>query len=248
MISVKDRRVKMPNTSGQLLPYISDENLFKAVKEVVKTAKNAISKADKEFYRNVVDPFSALFYAMTQELGKDQWVKVEKSRQMQKTLENSLGRFHQRVLGDIPGWEDLGTGKILDVVNKQKKIIAEIKNKYNTVKGSDKKGIYDRIDVLLNGDYLGYKGYYVEIIPKKPERYNIPFTPSDNETGESRPPREDIRVIDGYSFYEMASGTGNALDQLFSVLPKVLAKILGNDYVEPWGAHFKSFFDKVYYK
>jgi len=41
--------------------------------------------------------------------------------------------------------------------------------------------------------------------------------------GKSRPTRNKIRVIDGISFYAMATGRKNALQELFEVLPRVIA-------------------------
>jgi len=56
------------------------------------------------------------------------------------------------------------------------KIIAEIKNKYNTTKGADKKTLYDNLELALLNKYKGYTGYYVEIIPKgKADIINLLF-------------------------------------------------------------------------
>ena len=78
--------------------------------------------------------------------------------------------------GSIPGWKNLGTGGGLDILNKRKKIIAEIKNKHNTTKGNHKIEIYDAIKAKLKlVEYSGYTGYLVEIIPKGKKKYDKPF-------------------------------------------------------------------------
>ena len=45
-------------------------------------------------------------------------------------------------LGSVPGWSKLEVGGIVDLVKDDKTIIAEIKNKYNTVSGGKLKDHY----------------------------------------------------------------------------------------------------------
>ncbi len=208
-----------------LLGFISDEVLTNAVRNLLDVAADARKKADKGFNRNVIDPFAVLFEMSGFQVDEQTWLVSEKNRQAQKTLQNHVGTFHQAILGNIPGWEDLGTGGVVDVVSPSRKVIAEIKNKHNTVKGSDKVKVYDLIEraVMTKGhQYKGFIGYYVEIIPKSTARYDKPFTPPDNQTGQPRPANELIRQIDGYSFYALATGVPDALSQLFTVLPDVI--------------------------
>jgi hypothetical protein len=214
----------------QLLPFISNKNLYINVKEVLNTAQKASNLAGKNLYSNVVDPFSAIFDALRQEITLIDWVEQETTRQIQKTMQNALGEFHQAMLGSMSGWEDLPVGHVIDVRNVKRKIIAEIKNKHNTTKGSDKKSIYDNLNSQLEADCKGFTGYYVEVIPKGRTPYNKPFTPSDNVTKERRPVNEKIRVIDGKSFYALVSGHQEALKMLYTVLPIVIADILGTKY------------------
>ena len=59
--------------------------------------------------------------------------------------------------------------------------------------------------------------------------YDKPFTPSDNRTHQRRDAREDIRVIDGKSFYELATGDSEAIKKLYNVLPAVINNLLSKD-------------------
>ncbi len=68
-------------------------------------------------------------------MGYEIWYKNETARQAQKTLQNHLGDFHQRILGSVKGWTDMHTGGVIDLISHDTKIIAEVKNKYNTVSG-----------------------------------------------------------------------------------------------------------------
>jgi hypothetical protein len=216
-------------SSNRFLSFIRDEDLTRHVKKVLDTAHEAFEHSEDKLYSNVIDPFSAVFDALGQGISLDEWMKQEKSRQMQKTLQNALGDFHQDIIGSIPGWENFPRGKVIDVINKEKRIIAEIKNKYNTTKGSDKKTIYDNLASKIKSDYKGFTGYYVEIIPKTLEPYDEEFTPPDNVRGRRRRANPKIRVIDGKSFYALASGKDAALRELYYTLPRVTAQILGNN-------------------
>ena len=66
---------------------------------------------------------------------------------------------------------------------------------------------------------------FSKIIPKNNSRYDKPFSPSDNRTGERRSVNESIRLIDGMSFYALASGYENALGMLYEKLPEVIASL-----------------------
>ncbi len=212
-----------------LLPFISNEDLRSAVVEVIDKTNSAIKSAEEKLYSNAIDPFSAVFDASCFSIDYEEWFKKEKSRQIQKTLQNAIGDFHENILGSIRGWIKLPVGNVIDTVSKEKRIITEIKNKHNTTKGSDKKQLYDNLkSQLALKNYHGYTGYYVEIIPKNKKVYDKPFTPSDNVAGGRRPEREDIRVIDGKSFYALASGNDNALYMLYKILPKVISEVLND--------------------
>lgn len=230
-ITLKTNSQQQIKLSGEpLLPFVSNKDLYHHVQKVLETAQEAVDLAEENLYSNVIDPFSALFDSFRQGIKLSDWMEQEKTRQIQKTMQNALGNFHQGLLGSVPGWESLPTGNVIDVRNMKKQVMAEIKNKYNTTKGSDKKGIYDNLLSQLEGDYQSFIGYYVEVIPKNKKPYNKTFTPSDNVTGTRRPANEKIRIIDGKSFYALVAGRDDALKMLYTVLPKVIGDILGKDH------------------
>lgn len=210
------------------MPYVSfikDDDFKKIISEILVIANQAKKKAETKFNRNVIDPFSVLIEIGGFDIDFDTWVTSEKTRQAQKSLSNHVGLLHQKLIGCIAGWSDLGVGKLIDVVNSDKKIIAEIKNKHNTIKGADKIGLYKELDnlVMMKGhQYKDFTAYYVEIVPKKADRYNICFTPSDKSKGTKCSPNEKVRQIDGASFYALATGVEDALEQIFKSLPQVI--------------------------
>jgi len=213
----------------KLLPFIENEELYGHVKKVLITVNSAVKYKEKTLYKNIVDPFSAIFDSLRQGITLEEWLEQEKTRQIQKTMQNALGEFHADIIGSIAGWDKLPAGNVVDVRNTEKRIIAEVKNKWNTTKGSDKKAIYDNLKSQLDkGAYSGFIGYYVEVIPSRKGGYDKPFTPPDNVTKTKRPVNENIRMIDGDSFYEIASGLPGAIKALYDVLPGIIIKILGN--------------------
>lgn len=207
------------------LAFVSDEVLYEAVGHLLAVARDAKAKASKNLGRNVIDPFSLLFQMAGFGMNSEQWKRAEIGRQAEKTLQNHVGAFHQTILGSVKGWVNHGVGSIIDIECSDRKIIAEIKNKHNTVSGGSLGGLYKTMQDQVMPKHSAYKGftaYYVVIIPKKPERYDSPFTPSDKSVGEKCPANNLIRTIDGASFYALATGRDNALAELFSVLPDVI--------------------------
>ena len=233
------------------LSYISDSNLENAVQTVVNCIRQAQARPATSLYKNVIDPFSAIFDGVVDGISFNNWLNREKVRQIQKTVQNAIGEFHQAVIGSIPGWQNLGTGQVIDICNNSRQIIAEIKNKHNTVKGSDKIVIYDDLFYALQTpNYKNFTAYYVEIVPKKDMKkiiYNRPFTPSDKKTKTSRPPIPNIIITNGQDFYDIATGVPGSLSMLFDVLPDVLSKVAGvNQLTKQEKASFRTLFDRAY--
>ncbi|NQV93406.1 Eco47II family restriction endonuclease [Candidatus Kaiserbacteria bacterium] len=206
------------------LKFIPDKNLIAIVGKVVEVIIAAENNADEKLYKNVIDPFSALFHGITKSMSYKEWLTEEKTRQIQKTMQNAIGNFHQEIIGSVRDWEDLGAGGGLDVINKKKRIIAEMKNKFNTTKGNHRVEIYDAIEAKIKSkEYTGYTGYYVEVISQGRNVYDNLFTPPDNKIKKNRPENKKIRVIDGVSFYALTTGRPHALQELFQAIPEVLS-------------------------
>jgi hypothetical protein len=236
------------------LTWISDADLKLEVEKILETAYTAIREANNKLNKNVIDPFAVIFeMAGFHILEVSIWEIGEKSRQAQKSLSNAFGTFHQSILGHANGWTDLGIGRSADLECDCKKILAEVKNKFNTVKGAAQVDVYDHLHNLvmpISSKYRGYTAYYVEIIPKprgnKPQSYNEPFTPSDKATKTKRSPNELIRRIDGKSFYALVTGVNNAIEQLYDILPTVIEEVSGNKIPPYEVVLMKNYFKKAF--
>jgi hypothetical protein len=215
-----------------LLNWLEDSLLIEEVEKLLLIAKKAQTESTAHFNKNVIDPFAALFEMAGFEIGFETWKKNEITRQAQKTLQNHIGSFHQNILGHAQGWENLNTKQVVDLKSDSRMIIAEVKNKYNTVSGGKLSDLYASLDDLVSpkaSKFKGYTAYYVAIIPGRPERYDRPFTPPNKGTGNKCPINEYIREIDGASFYALATGSDTALQDLFDVLPAVIRECAPSD-------------------
>ncbi len=214
------------------LNWIRDEDLIQAVKLVVEKGIDAKKNAPKNFNKNVVDPFGSLFEMASFGLNDfNDWKNQELNRQAQKTLQNHIGNLHQEILGSVQGWNNLkvGSNSGSDLVCPTRKIVAELKNKHNTLTGGKQVTLYREFDNLISpkaSSYYGYTAYFVTIIPSKPQRLDKEFTPSDKEKGSRCITNAKIRTIDGASFYTLVTGQHNALADFYRVLPVVLEKIM----------------------
>jgi hypothetical protein len=212
------------------LDWISDIVLESAVQDLLGKASAAKRDAKKHFNKNVIDPFAAFFEISGFEIDYEHWETSEQNRQSQKTLQNHIGDFHQKILGSCKEFKNMGIGSEIDVVSVERKIIAEIKNKYNTLSGGQLANLYKTLDNLVmskSSVYKDYTAYYVTILPKKPIRYNKVFTPSDRAKGQKCTANSLIKEIDGASFYELVTGSKSALINLFECLPTVVGKQIG---------------------
>jgi Eco47II restriction endonuclease len=204
------------------------DNLKSAIRNTVIRLYQAQNQ-ELDLYRNTLDCFSASLDALVQGITMEQWLAQEKDRQVQKTKQNAIGALHEDIMGSLTRVENLPVGNLIDIVCHDKKIIAEVKNKHNTTKGNHKVQIYRDLSQALKC-FEGYTAYYVEILPKDAKAYNVPFTPSDNQTGSRLAERSDIRVIDGKSFYKLSTGNANALVELYMNLPKIVAEIIFEEF------------------
>ncbi|MGD9888600.1 MAG: Eco47II family restriction endonuclease [Halothiobacillaceae bacterium] len=218
----------IPYTEKTWLPFLPNDALCQAVHDLQTVATSARLKAEKNSGRNVIDPFTALFQMQLLQIKPDDWPLIEQNRQIEKSLQNEIGNFHQKILGSIPGWKNLHTGSVVDLVCEERRIVAEVKNKHNTLKASDQASLYDKLHDLVRKKgqaFAGFTAYYVEIIPKTATRYDKPFTPADNTTGTRKAEDALIRRIDGASFYALVTGQNDALQQVFNALPKAFTAL-----------------------
>ncbi len=105
---------------------------FYNVAELKQSILLALEKGDifkSTLFSNVVDPFKMIFEI--ERIGVEEWVKKEVLRQLDKSIEQKMGEFHQKFPGGVAGWEDLGIGQAVDLKDEAGKVFIELKT--NTI-------------------------------------------------------------------------------------------------------------------
>lgn len=200
------------------LEFISDSDLFNHVKETIEKYRFSINL--REFNKNLVDPIKLTFDSKVYGKTIEEIVDMETVRQMDKSNSNHIGYFQQNIFKFIGGnqWAVPPTG--FDIVNEDRKIYVEMKNKHNTMNSSSSQKTYMRMQSKLLEDSEN-KCYLVEVIAKNSQ--NIPWVVSlDGEQVSN----ENIRRVSIDKFYEIVSGDSQAFKKLVEVLPLVMDDVL----------------------
>lgn len=154
--------------------------------------------------RNVLDPFSLISIAHVFDAATtEDALRYAGMSAVIGCIGNALGKFHQQVLGSAHGWRDHDHG--FDLICEQGRMLAEVKNKHNTMNSSNRRQVEDDLKAALRQREAGWTAYLAIIIPKRPERYRTELAPNLYET-------------DGASFYEIVSGQDDAMHDVLDHL------------------------------
>lgn len=206
------------------LDFITDEDLFECIEELYKGYQKAlISKDIKSFFNQRVDPIKFIFDSKIQNISMEEYIGKEILRQTDKAISNYIGTFHEDLLGKVQGYNRLAVGGGIDIISDDGLIVAEIKNKHNTVKGENHPEIFKKLEKFIDSENPDSAGYYVKIIDKKSQNEKWVFT-SDKK--KYKYDNEQIHQISGDKFYELVTGDPLAFAKLCSILPSAL-----NDYI-----------------
>ncbi|MCY4444097.1 MAG: Eco47II family restriction endonuclease [Proteobacteria bacterium] len=193
-----------------MIDWIAEESLKEAADQLFLEASNTRKKAEKRRKKNVVDPFSTILIASTFEIQQlDSLMNMQQTESSIRGMSNALGKFHQSILSSVDGWANHDSG--YDLTCESLNIIAEIKNKWNTMNNSNREQVKEELRIAIRQKKGRWEAYLVQIIPKKPRRFK-------NELD------KDFYEVDGASFYHIVTGNPNALHDLFDYLCNDLCK------------------------
>ena len=91
---------------NKYVSFISDEHLLYCIANLHKAylkAQNNVTK--KSFYSNKVDTIKLTFDAKFNNIDEESLIQSEILRQIDKSINNSIGTFHEQILGGIEGYE-----------------------------------------------------------------------------------------------------------------------------------------------
>ena len=198
---------------NKYVDFISDEHLLYCIANLHKAylkAKKNITK--KNFYSNKIDTIKLTFDAKFNEINEEDLIQNEILRQIDKSINNSIGTFHEQILGGIDGFE-MGNLSGFDIKSTDNTIFADIKNKHNTMNSSSAESLFQKLKGYAD-EYKKAKCFWVQILAKG--SFNEKWTADINgkEYSHSR-----VYKISGDQFYALLSGQDDALSQLYKSLP-----------------------------
>ncbi len=205
---------------NKYVDFITDEHLLHCIANLHKAylkAKNNITK--KHLYNNKVDTIKLTFDAQFLNINQENLIQAEILRQIDKSINNSIGTFHEQILGGIKGFQ-VGNLSGFDIKANDDTLFADIKNKHNTMNSSSAESLFQKLKNYAD-NFKQAKCYWVQILGKG--SFNTLWKGEINgkEYSHSR-----VYKISGDQFYALLSGQENALFQLYNILPLAI-----NDYL-----------------
>jgi len=176
------------------------------LKEIVSDllSRSKVPDSNVRAGKNLIDPFAAaLEVILNNHKTQEDWQRSENLRTNQKNLMNQLGDTQQKMIGTLDGWASYPSGSGMpDIVGVRgsQKVIAEVKNKHNTMNFSSSKETYDELVRFLEmPQYKGFAGLVVTLIAPTSQEKIKHFAPGD------RSKRDDVLIVSGRTFYAIAT-------------------------------------------
>ena len=202
---------------NKYVDFISDEHFLDCVENLHKAylkAKNNLTK--KNFYSNKVDTIKLTFDSTFNEIDEESLIQAEILRQIDKSINNSIGTFHEQILGGIEGFE-IGNLSGFDVKAIDNSLFAIFKDKEIS------KNIEECIFEKLTKDTR---------IFKNAKFYLVDFTIDTNCSEKWIIGNEEFKVshknvfkISGNSFYDLLTKTNDSLNLVNKSLLMILNEI-----------------------
>ncbi|MFT4156947.1 MAG: Eco47II family restriction endonuclease [Microbacterium sp.] len=175
-----------------------------------------------------VEPTLAVVRAALAGMSLEEGALLDVGVGLTKTIQNKIGSFHQEVLGAVDGWSSTGAnGGVIDLkghspvlTGARTNVWAEVKMRYNTIKASDEKAMWDKIKTAVSLAGNDTVGYLFQIIPKTLEPYDCAWAPSGVV------PNDLVRCADGVTAYHLVTGRPTALRELLDAMPYVMAQVV----------------------
>lgn len=203
---------------NKYVSFVTDDHLLSCIDGLYKSyqkAKNNISK--KTFYTNKVDTIKLTFDSKFNNIDEQDLIQSEILRQIDKSINNSIGTFHEQVLGGISGFE-VGNLSGFDIKAKDDTLFA----------------IFGRNDFSENiADAIFHKLANDSRFLKKSTFYFVSVNDfSENhmkwviERDELVVSQKRVFQISLPKFYALLSGQDNAYFDLINKLPKAIQAYL----------------------
>ncbi len=209
------------------LDFITEAELVEHVQMTISKYGEKLKPFNlKRFNKNVIDPIKLIFDKTVYGASWEEIISNEIFRQRDKSNNNDIGYFHQRIFKymnkcEVPdvGWDVIykDENRIqLSDGSSVKTIYVEMKNKHNTMNSaSGGKTFIKMQNQILNDDDCAC--FLVEAIAKKSQ--NIKWEPTVDK---KKMGHKLIRRVSLDRFYTIVTGQEDAFYQLCMVLPKII--------------------------
>ncbi len=219
------------------LNFISEKDLTSHVKATIEKYGEKLESFDiKRFNKNIIDPIKLIFDKTVYHSSWSEMVGNEIFRQRDKSNNNDIGYFHQRIFqyitnchvpenGQEGGWDVIyrnEEGIQLPDGDMVHTVYVEMKNKHNTMNSASAGKTYIKMqNQLLKDDDCAC--FLVEAIAQKSQ--NIKWTTSvdGNKVSHRR-----IRRVSMDQFYALVTGEEDAFYRLCMVLPEKIQQVVNN--------------------
>lgn len=205
---------------NKYVDFVSDEHFLNCVKWVCDSYIHDAKKTVEEMQKNIMDPFKMIFDITNNKINVHDWIRSEATRQADKTINNRIGDFHQKLLGGVQGWKNLGTGDESEVDLKKidNSVFIELKNKFNTVNSSSLAQSRRKLEKILE-KYPKARAYWAFVIDKSGSSGDAVWV----YNGKNDP---RIRKVWGKQVYVLITGDADALIKVWKALPLAISDVL----------------------
>lgn len=220
------------------LSFISEQDFTDHVRATIRKYGDKLEAFDlKRFNRNLVDPVKLIFDKTVYRASWEETISNEIFRQRDKSNNNDIGYFHQRIFQYIPGCHVPANGKEggWDVIYSDPNGIAlpggsvvhtvyvEMKNKHNTMNSSASGKTFLKMqNQLLKDDDCAC--FLVEAIAKTSQNIKWETTVDGQKMGHRL-----IRRVSLDRFYALVTGQEDAFYQMCIALPEVIQHVVEHD-------------------
>ena len=220
------------------IQFISEENFKNHVSSTIEKYGKKLESYDiKKFNKNIIDPIKLIFDKTVYRSSWHEIISNEIFRQRDKSNNNDIGYFHQRIFQYIKNCHVPDNGKEggWDVIYENKdgiqlpdgdivhRIYVEMKNKHNTMNSASSSKTYIKMqNQLLNDDDCAC--FLVEAIAQKSQNIKWETTVDQNKVSHKR-----IRRVSIDNFYALVTGEDDAFYQICIVLPETIENVVNNN-------------------
>ena len=236
-IGLQIRKALEEGQSMWELDFISEQDFTNHVKATIEKYGEKLQSFDLErFNKNLIDPIKLVFDKTVYRSSWDETISNEIFRQRDKSNNNDIGYFHQRIFQYIPnchvpqngtegGWDVIyrnPNGIALPDGSVVHSIYVEMKNKHNTMNSSaaGKTFIKMQHQILSNDDCACF---LVEAIAKKSQNIKWETTVDGQKVKHKL-----IRRVSLDQFYALVTGEENAFYKVCMALPEVIQKVVAS--------------------